>query len=224
VRDLTQAGTLKSAALASTVTACACYPRLLLWTKRLYPLWYLETVLFFGTIVLWAFVFAWHTKYSGLPVFTIKPGFAPFVSATLAGVFCAVTLRLLLDPAFRQLTPEDYPADAKQWVAMTLFTLSFGQLLLLFAPFDWLLRLFQSRRIAALLTVVFGVIVLTIKASHSPGPCPFPLLSALVMVRVVSGCLAVLFYLRGGVVLVWWLGFLMEARHLLDLDHHFNRG
>jgi hypothetical protein len=27
----------------------------------------------------------------------------------------------------------------------------------------------------------------------------------------------VLFYLRGGLVLAWWLGFLIEARHLLNL-------
>ena len=31
------------------------------------------------------------------------------------------------------------------------------------------------------------------------------------------GFLAVWFYLRGGVLLIWWWTLLIEARHLLDL-------
>jgi hypothetical protein len=35
--------------------------------------------------------------------------------------------------------------------------------------------------------------------------------------RLAQGVLGVWFYLRGGVLLVWWLGFLIEARHLPGL-------
>jgi hypothetical protein len=217
VRNLAQAETLKSAVLAAAATSIACLPRLSLWTKRIYPLWYLEAVLFLGTIVLWAFVFAWHTRYSGRPVFTFKPGLIPIASATLAGVLSAAVLHFFLDPAFRQQTPADYPTDLKQWLAMALFHLAFNQLLLLFAPFAWLLRLLQSLRVATWLTVLFGIFVVAVKTSQSPVPCPLPLLLALVAVRGVSGWLGVYFYLRGGVVLVWWLGLLIEARHLFDL-------
>ncbi len=217
MRNLAQAETLKSAALAAAATAIACFPRLLLWTKRVYPLWYLEAVLFLGTIVLWAFVFAWHTRYSGRPVFTLKPEFIPFASATVTGVLCAAALHFFLDPAFRQQTPSDYPTDVKQWLAMTLFHLAFNQLVLLFAPFDWLLRLLQRRSLATWLTVLLGIFVVSVKASHAPEPCPLPLLLMLIGVRGVSGWLGVHFYLRGGVILVWWMGLLIELRHLFGL-------
>ena len=217
MRDLAQPETLKSAVLAAGLTVVACCPRLLLWTKRVHPLWYLEVTIFLGAIVLWSFVFAWHTKYCQRPVFTLKAGGAVFAWATLAGVLGALTLHFFLDPALRLRTPEDYPADLRQWVAITLFTLGFSQLFLLFAPFAWLLRLLRDRRVAAVLTVLFGVFVLVIKTSSSPQPYPATLFAALLVARIVSGCLGVFFYLRGGVLLVWWLGLLLEARHLIEL-------
>ena len=186
----------------------------------MYLLWYLEALLFLCAIVLWAFVFAWHTSYTRREVFRLKPGAAVFASATLAGVVCAVGLHFFLDPALRVQTPEDYPANVIEWIAQTLFALGLSQLFLLFAPFAWLLRLFQNRSVATLLTVLFGVFVLAIKTGSSPKPYPLPLFSALLLVRIVSGSLGVFFYLRGGVSLVWWLGLLIEARHLLNLSGH----
>jgi hypothetical protein len=58
--------------IAAAISALVCYPRLSLWANRVYPLWYLEAVLLLGGTVLWAFVFAWHTKYTGRPVFNWK--------------------------------------------------------------------------------------------------------------------------------------------------------
>jgi magnesium-transporting ATPase (P-type) len=217
VRRLAQPETLRSAAISGLATALACYPRLSLWTKRPYPLWYLEAVIFLGTIVLWAFVFAWHIPYANRPVLARRPGFVYLAAATVAGISCALALRLFLDPALRLQTPEDYPATLNQWIAMTLFTLAFSQLFLVFAPFAWLVRLVQNRFAAAMLTVVFGVFVLAIKTGSSPTPFPLPLFSALLVVRVGLGLFAVFFYLRGGVALVWWLGLLVEARHLPSL-------
>lgn len=217
VRRLAQPETLKSAVIGGLATAVACYPRLLLWTTRPYPLWYLEAIILLGTVVLWAFVFAWHTPYTNRPVFTRHLGNALFVLATLAGILCALAMHFFLDPALRLRTPEDYPVNLSQWIAITLFSLAFSQLFLLFAPFAWFTRLFQKRTIAAAMTVALGVFVLAIKTGTSPTPYPLPLFSALVLVRIGLGFMAIFFYLRGGVILVWWLGFLIEARHLLQL-------
>jgi len=212
-----QPRTLKLAGIAALATAFACYPRLSLWSNRSAPVWYLEAIIFFGGIVLWGFVFAWHTPYTHRPVFTLKMESGPFITATLAGIMVAVVFHLFLDPSLRPRMTEDYPVDLKQWIAMTLFSLAFSQMFLVFAPFAWLIRLFQNRWVATGLTVLFGVVVLVIKTGSSPTPIPPPLFAALLAVRIVVGFLSVLFYLRGGVLLTWWWGLLLEARHLLDL-------
>jgi hypothetical protein len=217
VRDFSQPRVLKLAAIAALATAVACYPRLLLWPGRPQPIWFLEAVIFLGTTVLWGFVFAWHTPYTGRPVFTFKMELKPFVAATLAGICGAISLHFFLDPSLRLATPDDFPNDLEQWLAMALFLLSFSQLFLVFAPFAWLIRLFQNRQIATVLTVLLGVLVLVLKSQSSPTPIPPSLFAALLIVRIVSGVLSVLFYLRGGLVLVWWWGFLIEARHLLNM-------
>ena len=179
----------------------------------------MESVIFLCAIVLWAFVFAWHARQTLRPVFTLKIELAPFAVATLAGMLGAAALSLFLDPALRRTNPEDYPADLEQWLAVTLFTVGFAQLVLIFAPFAFFVRLSRNWRVAMVLTVLFGVFVLALKAGSSPRPFPLPLLAALLLVRVAAGVMDVIFYLRGGVVLVWWLGFLIEARHLLNLGH-----
>ena len=217
MRHLAQARTLRAAALAAAVTAVACLPRLWLWTRRAYPLWYLEAVLFLGTIVLWAFVFAWHTQYSGRPVFNLNLAPGPWFLATALGIVTAVLLQLLLDPALRVRTPEDYPTNVSQWVGMTLFSLGFTQLFLVFAPFAWLLRLFQRVEPAVVLTVLFGLFVFWIKNRTAATPIPPLMLVGLLAFRVVGGFLSVYFFLRGGVLLVWWWALLIHFRHLFWL-------
>jgi hypothetical protein len=218
MRSLAQPEVLKSAATAALLSSLACYPRLLLWLKRPYALWYLEAVLFLCGIVLWAFVFGWHTKYTRRPVFTVKMGLVPFVGATLAGVAIAILFHGWLDPSLRLRTPEDYPTTVEQWLAQTLFTLAFTQLYLVFAAFAWFMRLFQNIGMAAVLTVLFGVLVLAIKNHASPTPMPTPLLLGLLASRVAMGALSVYFYLRGGVLLAWWWGLLLQTRHLWKLQ------
>jgi hypothetical protein len=56
-----------------------------------------------------------------------------------------------------------------------------------------------------------------IKIQSSPTPIPLPLFAALLAGRIITGFLAVWFYLRGGVILIWWCTLLFEARHLLIL-------
>jgi magnesium-transporting ATPase (P-type) len=220
MQNLLQPRVLKLAGIAALATAVACYPRLALWLKPTAPLWYLEATIFLGGIVLWSFVFAWHTSYSGRPIFTLKIKPELLITVTLAGIVVALAFHWFLDPSLRLKMPEDYPADLEHWFAMTLFSLVFSQMFLVFAPFAWLVRLFQNRRVAIGLTVLFGVIVLAIKTGSSPTPIPHPLFAALLAVRIVMGFLAVTFYLRGGVLLSWWWTFLVEARHLLNLAEH----
>ena len=218
MRSLAQPEVLKAATAAALLSAVACYPRLFLWAKRPYSLWYLEAVLFLCGIVLWAFVFGWHTQYTRRPVFTLKPGLVPFVGSTLAGVAFAMVFHLWLDPPLRLRTPEDYPTTLMQWLALTLFTLAFNQLYLVFAAFAWFVRLFQHTGRAAVLTVLFGVFVLVIKSNDSPSPMPPVLLAALLVSRAAMGALSLYCYLRGGLLLAWWWGFLLQSRHLWTLQ------
>jgi hypothetical protein len=218
MRSLAQPEVLKSAGTAALISSLACFPRLWLWPDRRYDLWYLEACMFLGSIVLWAFVFAWHTQYTRRPVFTLKPGRAPFLLATLSGVGAAILLRVWLDPSLRLRTPADYPATIEQWIALVLFSLAFNQLFLVFAPFAWAMRLFQNVAMAAILTVLFGVFVLLIKNHASPNPMSAALLFGLLAVRLAVGARSVPFFLRSGVVLVWWWGLLLESRHLWQLE------
>lgn len=219
VRDLAKSEVMKAAALAAAVVGFACYPRLALWSNRAYPVWYLEAVLLLGGFVLWAFVFAWHTKYSGQPVFNLRLPASHCIVTTVAGVALAVGLAGFVDPQFRASIPEDYPADFRQWIALTLFSLAFNQLLLVFAPFDWCMRLFRRRSVAMNFTVFLGVFVLLAKVRSSSVEIAPESFWLLVLVRAATSGLSVWLYSRSGALLVWWLGFLLQARHLLALLH-----
>src|SRR5258708_20798021 len=98
MKSLAQPEVLKSAISAAALSALVCLPRLVLWPTRRYPLWYLDALLFLGGTVLWAFVFAWHTQYTGLPAITGNVQRKHFQSATVSGVLLAIVLRLFLDP------------------------------------------------------------------------------------------------------------------------------
>jgi hypothetical protein len=204
------------AVIAALASALASYPRLSLWSGHPEPVWYLEGAIFLCGIVLWGFVFAWHTRYTQRPVFMLKPEPRLFIMVTLVGIFAATVSHLWLDPSLRSRMPEDYPADLEHWIAFVLFSLAVNQLFLLFAPFAWLMRLVKNRWVAASLTVLFGVFVLTMKIGKLSTPFPPLLLAAFLACRIVMGFLSVIIYLRGGVILVWWWSLLLEARLLLD--------
>ena len=188
-----------------------------MWSNPAYPVWYLEAVLLLGGFVLWAFVFAWHTKYSGRPVFNFPLELKPFVVISAVGILGAFLLHQFVDPTFRARTPEDYPANFEQWLAMTLFTLAFNQLFLVFAPFAWALRLFKGSWTAILFTVLFGVFVAVIKTRSSSTSVTDSLFCLIVIVRAAVSFLSVWFYSRHGIVLTWWWGFLLQTRHFVDL-------
>lgn len=210
MRDLIRPEIIRPTACAALATAILCLPRLSLWTARVYPIWYLEAIIFTGGFVLWGFVFAWHSKYTGRPVFMLNMKENGFAFATLAGLGGAVTLRLFIDPIARQVMPEDFPANLDQWLAAGLFTLSLNQLFLVFAPFAWSMRLFRRRTIAFALTVLFGLVVFVLKTQRAAGPMTPALFGMLLVTRLIMEMLAVGIYLRGGVLPTVWLGFLVR--------------
>lgn len=219
MRQLAQPKVLLMATIASLATALACCPRLSFWSDRPASIWFLEAIIFLCSIVLWGFVFAWHTLYTGRPVFVLKFEPKPFVVATLVGISIAMIFYFFIDPALRPRVPEEYPSDLKHWFAQMLFFLFFNQLFLLFAPFAWLMRLLKRLRVATALTVLFGVFLMTMKYTSIPSPVPSSVFAAMLAGRVVIGFLTVWLYLRGGVLLIWWWSLLLEARLLPDLAH-----
>ena len=76
------------------------------------------------------------------------------------------------------------------------------------------MRLFKNERAATALTIFFGVLVLSLKAHASLAPVSAPVFAALLGMRIMLGLLSIGFYLRGGLLLCWWWGLLIEARHL----------
>ena len=217
MRRLAEPKVVKEALIGAALSAGLCLPAIWLWEKRPFSIPYIEITIFLGGFVLWAFVFAWHTQYTRRPVFTIKIRPDIFTLATLAGVLGAAGSHFFFDPSLRIINPLEYPTDFDHWIASTLFTLAFAQLFLVFAPYAWSVRLFRSEVVAAALTVGFGMAVWLLKVQSSPHPLPSPLFAELLAVRLVQGVLGVWFYLRGGILLIWWLGLLFEARHLLTL-------
>jgi len=188
-----------------------------LWSERPYPVWYLEAILFLSGIVLWAFVFAWHTRYTGQPVFTFHIKARQFTEATCAGIVVAWLLYTFIDPTARLITPEDYPSSIGELVSMILFGLGFAQLFTLFAPFAWLIRLLRSEKLAVALTILFGVVLIFVKSHSLHVLLPPNLLLKLVILTIASGLLSIHFFLSGGVLLVWWFALLLFSRHLLHL-------
>jgi len=215
MRRLAQPQVVTSAATAAALSAALSLPRMLLWDNRLFSLWYIEAMIFLCGFVLWAFVFAWHTEYTRHPVFTLRIQAGLFAAATLAGVIAGLVLHWLLDPSLRARNPEDYPADFQHWVAATLFTLAFTQLFLIYAPFAWVIRLLRNEQVATWSVVALSVLVLVLKNNSLRTALPESLFLELLALRIASAYFAIWFYLRGGMLLVWWLGFLVESRHLL---------
>jgi hypothetical protein len=216
MRHLLQPKVLNLAMPAALGSALACYPRMALWLNRSAPVWYLEPMIFFCSIVLWGFVFAWHTQYTNRPVWVLRPEPRLFIAATLVAIVVAALFDLLLDSSLRARLPEEYPPDFQHWLAQVLFSLFFSQLFLLFAPFAWCMRLFRNRWVAATLTVFFGVLLLALRAQTLATPLPPPLLTALAAGKIITGFLAIWFYLRGGILVIWWSTLLFESRHLLN--------
>src|SRR5450756_149197 len=219
MRHLLQPRVLNLASLAAAASALASYPRLSLWLTRPNALWYLEVTIFLCGIILWGFVFAWHTVYVKKPVFDLKLDPKSFITVTLAGIGMAAVYDLCLDPSLRLKLPEEYPVDLNHWLAFLAFALAFNQLFITFAPCDWCMRLFKRPWVAASLTALFGAFVLVLNLQTLAAPVSSPLMAALMAARITIGILSVLFCLRASLLLSWWWTFVLESRHLLHLTN-----
>ena len=217
MRHLLQPQVLKAAGIASIVSTLACYPRLALWLTRPDAIWFLELNLFVCSMILWGGVFAWHAPYTGRPVFTFKMEPGPLAVATLTALGMAAVDHLWLDPALRLKFPEDYPPDLGHWLAAVPFSFALIHLFLVFAPCDWVMRLTRNRWVAMILTGLFTAGVQALRIHKLTEPISPWLAMALLALRFAGGFLAVWFYLRGGVLLVWWWAFILECRHLINL-------
>ena len=217
MRSLARPEVLRSAIIAGLCSTLVCWPRIATAPHQRYPVWYLEAVVLSGSIVLWGFVFAWHTQYTQRAVFTLKVAGGPFALATGAGLATALFWHFAIDPWLRVKTPGNYPTTMEQWLAMTLFSLGLKQLFMVFAPFAWLIRLFGKKGPAFILTVAFSLAVILIREYHLPSPMlAEPFFLGLLTLRGAAEALSVYLYLRGGVLLVWWWDLLFQSRHFLN--------
>lgn len=215
VRALSQTAVLRNAALAALLTALACLPRFVLWEKRQVPVWYLALALLLATFVLWAFVFAWHDQYTGRNAFGISSRPQLWFAVTAYGILGAVVAQVLVDPKLRAVVPEDFPTDVKSWLASASFALFFTQLFLILAPVAFFVRLIRKHEAVILLTVLFNVFVTLMKASEVS--LPHDLTLQILVVRTIGVTVSVYFYLEGGILMLWWVGLLIHARHLPGL-------
>ncbi len=174
-------------------------------------------MLFLCVFLMWAFVFAWHTEYSGHRVFAtpFKPGL--WSAATLYAVGAALLIHWVLDPAIQRIEPRDYPDNTVQWAAMASFQLGLGPLCVCFSPFAFFMRMSRRQTVATALTVLWAVFVEYSAISRQPHLPPLAITSALMLRSVVGGFVSVYFYINGGALLVWWVGLLLQLRLLLDL-------
>jgi len=216
MRRLAEPTVLKRAVAAAVLTAAACCPRFVAWQERGAPVWFLAISVFLCSIVLWSFVFAWHTTYTTRPVWISRPDPKLFIAVTVIGVIVAVVLHVFADPALRARAPGEFPPDLQRWFAWVLFALFFNQLFGVFAPFAFFIRLFRQPLAATVLTALFGVFLLTNKLSILPGPLSSSLIVMLIISRLIGVYFTVALYLRGGILLASWWTLLLEARLLLD--------
>ena len=216
MQHLLQPQTLKAASIAAAVSALACYPQLAAHPISQFPLWFLEANVFVCTVILWGFVFAWHTPYTGKSVFILKQEPKIFIIATVVGLGIAAIFHLCFDPALRAKFPKEYPQDLQAWLASVPFSFALTQLFLIFGPCDWVIRLAKNRWAAMIFTGVFAAFVQLMKIQTLKTPISPLLVTALLTTRFAGGFLAVWFYLRGGALLVYWWALLVACRHLLD--------
>ncbi len=217
MHSLIEPDVLKTSGVAAVMTTALCYPNMALRLSSPEQIWLFCFVMLWAAFFLWSFVFAWHEQYSKRDLLSIP--FQPKLwgKVTLTAGICAAIMVLLLDPVVRRWSPHDYPSDLKHWVAMGTFSLVFDQLFLCFAPFAVFIRLFQKVRVAAVLTVLFNLLVLYLKISESHIAPPGTLIASLLIFRVVGTSLTVYFYLEGGLALVWWWALLLQCRLLIGL-------
>ncbi len=217
MRALAQPPVVSAASLAAALTALVCYPRLALWTDRPAAVWFLELAVLCPGFVLWSFVFGWQGQDGRRDPRSLSRSPALWALGTAAALLAAVVNAAWLDPRVQAVTPGEFPTDLTSWLAMTLFSLSLGQLFCVFAPLAFFLRMGARMWLAVTLTIGFAVFILALKVHSLHQPLPLELLASMIVGRVLGTGLLLYFYLKGGLPLAWWMSLLVQARHLLNL-------
>jgi hypothetical protein len=205
---------MSAAAVATLITAPACFPRLWLWSGRPNALWFMVTLLALTAFILWSFVFGWYPACTGQPVLRFHLPSSDWVRTGLLGVASAVAVALIADTRLRELEPDDYPASLAAWTAGALFSVAFSQLFLCYAPLALFLRLFRNPAIAILLTVGFGLFLLGLQLNAAAIEADGPFLLSLFGLRVWLGWAGASLFLRGGLLLATVWSLLIESRLL----------
>ncbi|KAF0181207.1 MAG: Uncharacterized protein FD161_513 [Limisphaerales bacterium] len=218
MRSLAEPVVLLRAAIAAALTALACYPRLAHWTQRKDDVWFLVAVVGWAALVMWGAVFAWHEKHGRLEVFPkrVSPNLW-LVALALGGAGAAISFHFG-DPTLRQLAPTDFPRNPAQWAEHVLFNLAMEQLFLCFAPFAFFVRLLPGVKLAAVATVLFGLLVFALKLQSVSAALTWDVALGLAFFRALNSAVAVWLYYRGGVWLVWLFALLLQCRHWFAFD------
>jgi hypothetical protein len=100
---------------------------------------------------------------------------------------------------------------------MSLFSAALQPLFFLFAPFAFFIRLSKNRRVSLVLTIVFVMLLVTLKARQNQIALPTTMAAGFLLTRILAGFLALHFYLRGGLLLLLFWGIPIQLRYLIDL-------
>ncbi len=218
MRSLAEPAVLRRAAIAASLTALACYPRLANWSQRADALWYYVAVIGWATFVMWAAVFAWHERHGGVKLFRRDVSMRVWVAALSLGVAGGAVMFFLVDPILRETSPSDFPHTTSDWFERTLFNLVFEQLFLCLAPFAFCARLFQSQRAGAIGVVLFSLVVFALKVYGMIALMPGTLTGMLALFRTVSSVVMVGLLLRGGFWPLMLFAFVLQCRNLFALQ------
>lgn len=213
MRSFTEPAVLLRAALAGTVSALACYPRLSHWTQRKDDVWFLVAVIGSAMFVMWAAVLAWHERHSRREVFPRRIPPKLWLTTLGLGLAGAAISFHFGDPMLRKFGPTDFPENPAQWLEHVLFNLALEQLFLCFAPFAFFVRLLHGVKAAALGVVGFSLLILALKLQSLPAALTWELALGMVLFRAVHSTVTVWLYLQGGVWLVWFFALALQCRH-----------
>lgn len=218
MRALARPDVVKKACIATALSCLASLPRLHLWENRQWPVWYLAAVLLTTGFVLWAFVFAWHSKITGREPFSPSRSPLHWLAATALAIANAFIACLIFDPRLRATAPAEFPKDFCSWTADALVSMSFGRLFLIFAPVAFFGRLLPNHVAVVVLTACFNGFIAVLRTTQLELSIGLILLT--LSVRLIGSALAVMLYLRGGVWTILWMTLLTQLRHLPALLHN----
>lgn len=203
--------------MATLISTTLCLPRLLAWQDRAETLWFLSLTLAWCFFVMWGFVFAWEPAHGRARPLAFVSDRGLWILTTGAGIALALILRGVVDPAFREVFPRDYPATFADWFNQSLFQLTLVQLFLCYAPLAFFARLCPNPNWVAGLVVGLNLFVLAVKlGTVRELPAPF-IVVTLTLCRVIIALLSIHLYRRGGIWTVSLLAALLQCRHLPGL-------